>query len=330
MNHRLPLAKAAMLLGSIVCSLAVLYAACLLTTGHGPLGFARSRFTDDPTRIIPTGLWRDDLRLGYAHVPLATGRHRKRDFDVVYSIDATGCRVTPEPATARGVVLVLGDSFTFGHGVADAEAYPAVLGARHWPGYKVRNCAGMGWGTGQAALVADDALAGTPRPALVLYGWIWPDSQRNYLRASWLKLQHRFKRRTVHFDLVGDRLRYMGTAGPELALDDNAPQLAAKERQVTLALIRHMADAASRASAALYVVLLPYGDPKIPVAVNDDLVALMRRSRIGFIDLRTLESRTLPGPLSLDGSAFFPTDGHPRPAWHVAVAATIAAKVPLE
>src|SRR6185436_856486 len=161
------------------------------------------------------GIWRDDARLGYSYLPLSAGRHRTSEFDVRYSIDATGCRVTPDPPHAAGVVLVLGDSFTFGHGVADGEAYPAVLGTRYWRRHKVRNCGGQGWGTGQAALVADDALAGPSPPSLVLYGWVWPDASRNYLRRSWLKVQERYRRRNAHFEIVGGRLRYEGTAGLE-------------------------------------------------------------------------------------------------------------------
>ena len=330
------LVKVGLLLASAIVSSVLVYIGLLLATGQEPFGSVRSLVAPpgeaaNLAKLTRIGIWRDDARLGYAHVPLATGRHRKvAEFDVHYSIDATGCRVTPDPAGSRGVVLVLGDSFTFGHGVADTEAYPAVLGARHWPMYKVRNCAGMGWGTGQAALIVDDALGRSPKPTVMIYGWIWPDAHRNYLRRSWLRKLSAINRRNVHFEVVGDRLRHEGTAGLELAMDDHTPELPGKERALTLALVGHMADAAAEASVAFYVVLLPYGNPAESIPINEDLVDFLRRRSIAFVDLRRLASNASPGPLSLDGTAFFPRDGHPRPAWHVAVAGAITAAIPLK
>lgn len=317
-----------MLLASSLAALALFAAGSQLVTGS-PLGLGRRLL---PARDLAAriGIWRDDARLGYSHLPLATGRHHTAEFDVRYSIDASGCRVTPDPQHAEGVVLVLGDSFTFGHGVADGEAYPAVLGARYWRRHKVRNCGGMGWGTGQAALVADDALAAPKRPAVVLYGWVWPDASRNYRRRSWLSVQDRYRRRNVHFEIVDNRLRYEGTAGPELAVDDDAPELAGKERAITLALVGHLAEAAATRAAAFWLVLLPYGDPAAPVAIDEELIAYMRRSGIRFVDLRALVSQRSHGPLGVDRAAFFPVDTHPDAAWHAAVAAAIAARIPLE
>ncbi|MGH7338949.1 MAG: hypothetical protein ACREKH_00500 [Candidatus Rokuibacteriota bacterium] len=309
-----------------------MYVAAFFGLGRDPVAHVRTLFAspDDPAGVVlPIGIFRDDPRLGYTHVPLRSGRHKKAEFDVTYSIDAASCRVTPDPLEARGSVLVLGDSFTFGHGVADIEAYPAVLGASYWRTYKVRNCAGMGWGTGQAALLVDGALATSSRPTAIVYAWIWPNSQRNYLRRSWLTLQNQFKRRNVHFELVGGRLRYEGTAGPELAIDDHAAGLPDKERALTLALVQHMATAASRASVRFHVVLLPWGDPAAPAAIDDDLVDFMRRHGIVFVDLRRLESKRSAGPLGLDRTAFFPVDGHPTPTWHATVAAALANHISL-
>lgn len=259
------------------------------------------------------GIWQADERLGYAHIPLKTGRHQTDEFDVLYSIDARGCRVTPDPVKAHGTVLVLGDSFTFGHGVNDAETYPALL-ANTWNSYKVRNCSGMGWGTAQAALVLDDALP--EKPSLILYAWIWPDFYRNYLRRSWLETLSRYGRRNAYFDLVDGRAVFKGTAGPENSIADDVPGLADKERNLTYALIRHMTEAT--ASVPFYVAILPYGAEN---PITDDLVEFLKRERIKFFDLR--------GHPHPDHARFFPKGGHPTPAWHRAVAKEIAARIPL-
>lgn len=296
---RAALANLALVVASSVASAAALYGAWILF------------FT--PYEGASIGIWQADTQLGYAHVPLKVGRHQTDEFDVLYSIDARGCRVTPDPVKAHGTVLVLGDSFTFGHGVNDAEAYPALL-ANTWTGYKVRNCAGMGWGTAQAALVLDDALP--EKPSLILYAWIWPDLYRNYLRRSWLETLSRYGRRNAYFDLVDGRAVSKGTAGPENSIADDAPGLADKERNLTYALIRHMAEAA--ASVPFHVVILPYGGAN---PITDDLVGFLTREQIAFVDLR--------GPTEEYGR-FFPQEGHPMPAWHRAVAAALAKQIPLK
>ncbi|HEV8240573.1 MAG TPA: hypothetical protein VGS57_14485 [Thermoanaerobaculia bacterium] len=331
MIRRPRLAKGGLVLASSLVGLAVLCAGSQLATGD-PLTYLRRlrNLSPWPDKAARLGIFRDDARLGYSYVPLATGRHRTSEFDVRYSIDATGCRVTPAPPRAKGVVLALGDSFTFGQGVADGDAYPAILGSRYWRRHKVRNCGGLGWGTGQAALVADDALAGPAKPSVVIYGWIWPDARRNYLRRSWLKIQNRYLRRIVHFEIVDGRLRYEGTAGPELGVDDDAPGLVAMESSLTLALVGHMARAAAARAAAFYLVILPYGDPATPMPIDEELIAYMRRNRIRFVDLRALESARSHGPLGVDRAAFFPLDTHPNAAWHAAVAAAIAERIVLD
>jgi hypothetical protein len=75
------------------------------------------------------GVWQDDSVFGYSHVPGAVSRHRKvGSFDVTYTIDGRGFRKTLDPIDSLGRVLVLGGSYTFGHGVEDDEAWPAQLG----------------------------------------------------------------------------------------------------------------------------------------------------------------------------------------------------------
>ena len=87
------------------------------------------------------GIWRPDDRLGFDHVAGASGVHRDEDFEVTYTLDETGARHVPGATDATsGSVLVVGGSFSFGHGVEDHEAWPAILATGAWSGWKVVYC----------------------------------------------------------------------------------------------------------------------------------------------------------------------------------------------
>lgn len=75
------------------------------------------------------GLIRYDATLGWALSPGWSGRHHHHDFDVGYAIDRRGFRADPAMQGDRPQVAVLGDSFTFGLGVEDAETFVSRLNA---------------------------------------------------------------------------------------------------------------------------------------------------------------------------------------------------------
>jgi hypothetical protein len=98
--------------------------------------------------------WRHDASLGWSHVRGVTARHRHRDFDVEVSINTHGLRDDPHPvARVPGVrrMLLLGDSFAFGYGVAHPEAIGERL-ERRLPGWEVLSAGVSGYGTDQALL----------------------------------------------------------------------------------------------------------------------------------------------------------------------------------
>jgi hypothetical protein len=261
-----------------------------------------------PGRAI--GIWRRDSRLGFSHVPAAAGTHGTSDFTVRYTIDETGCRSTPDRAHGQGSVLFLGDSFTFGHGVEDTQAYPARLASEFWPHVKVRNCAVMGWSTGQSYLALEQALAKRPLPTAVLYGWTGADLRRNYLRKSWLAALGAYGMRNTHFEVAPGGVDYRGTVGPEAGIPDGTLRLEEREMAVTQALVRSMAHACAQRSVRFSVVLLAARDPHDPL--GDWLAAEGPGNGIGVLDLRGVR-----GP-------YFKNDGHPKPAWHGAIARSLA------
>jgi hypothetical protein len=168
----------------------------------------------------------------------------------------------------------------------------------------------MGWSTGQSYLALEQALAQRPLPAAVVYGWTGADLRRNYLRQSWLAALGAYGMRNTHFEIGPRGLDYRGTVGPEAGLADSAPWLEEREMSVTQALVRGMARACAQRSVRFSVVLLAARDPHDPL--GDWLAAEGAGNGIGVLDLRGVR-----GP-------YFKNDGHPKPAWHGAIARSLA------
>jgi lysophospholipase L1-like esterase len=68
-----------------------------------------------------------DPTIGHLHKPNAVGTLSGRDFHVTHRTDAFGFR-NPWPWPERIDIVAVGDSLTFGYGVADNQTWPVVLG----------------------------------------------------------------------------------------------------------------------------------------------------------------------------------------------------------
>lgn len=93
-------------------------------------------------------LHESDRQLGWKLKPGATCRHaRPGDFDVAYTVDPDGFRLTHETPEPAMTLTFYGDSYTFGHGVADAEAFASVIAFEYVkPEVRVRNAGVEGYG----------------------------------------------------------------------------------------------------------------------------------------------------------------------------------------
>lgn len=98
---------------------------------------------------------RTDYSPEYGSLPYADTtivHERPGHWRFEYSINEyryRGAAIPVADAYATKNVVVLGDSYSFGIGVADGEEYPSVLAARLGAGYAVANLGVGGWGLAQ-------------------------------------------------------------------------------------------------------------------------------------------------------------------------------------
>jgi GDSL-like Lipase/Acylhydrolase family len=110
----------------------------------------------------------DHAYIGHLQPPNGTLNIRTSDFEIPYPIDAHGFNnVDPWPAKAD--IVAVGDSLTFGYGVAPGEAWPALI-ARELPDTKVINLGLIGAGPQQHLRVYE--TFGVPlEPKILLIGF---------------------------------------------------------------------------------------------------------------------------------------------------------------
>ncbi len=101
----------------------------------------------------PAGYWVRDEILGTAPRPLSSNRVRRLNgdqviYDVVYTMDRHGLRVTPSVigTSPVGCVLFFGDSFTFGEGVDDDRTMPYLVGSKSEGRVRALNFGFLGYG----------------------------------------------------------------------------------------------------------------------------------------------------------------------------------------
>jgi hypothetical protein len=197
----------------------------------------------------PTGIYRLDDRLGIAHVPNSRAMHRTAEFSVTYSIDAAGRRLTPSPpGPVSGTVAIIGDSFTFGWGVADAETYASVLATGAWKDRRVVNASASGWGLPQFYVTLLDLLAGESPPREVLVSLISDDLKRSHLRPPYPPEQ----RRRLEF-IDGALVSRPLEPGPDPI---ETPELLQKEAELARDTLLAMARACDARRVSCAVVLL--------------------------------------------------------------------------
>lgn len=128
----------------------------------------------------PRFLFAADPSCGYTLRPGFQGREvaMTGEFDVDVEIDERGMRSHPRTAPPGApVVLALGDSMTFGEGVAATETFPALLEQRL--DHRVENAGVPGYGSRQMACRLRELLRQTSPELMILSLLPLWDRQRN-------------------------------------------------------------------------------------------------------------------------------------------------------
>lgn len=121
------------------------------------------------------------------------------------AIDADGLRSNGGPAIADGSpILAVGDSYTYGEEVTDADTWPAQLEAL--TGRRVLNGGVSGYGFDQVVLRAEQLVA-RHAPSIVIVSFIADDVRRVEMRRLWW-------RDKPWFDFDGEGLVLRGTPVP--------------------------------------------------------------------------------------------------------------------
>jgi lysophospholipase L1-like esterase len=125
---------------------------------------------------------RYDPDLGWTGTPNLKARFRHVDFDVLVRSDANGFRErqsTNAPGPGSPLVLVLGDSFTWGWGVENGEVFTDVMQNELGSLADIRNCGVNAYGTLQELLLLQRCLTNGLRPRFVIVMFCFNDFYDN-------------------------------------------------------------------------------------------------------------------------------------------------------
>ncbi len=286
-------------------------------------------------RIIPPpplGIHRLDPVLGTRHAPNSIGRHEGDAFKVVYSIDSQGARFVPGAGADRPLIEVLGDSFTFGHGVEDNETYAAVLQRLLGSSVAVRNRGVMGWGTLQSMMILEEDFGRGDPIQLVTYGWLPFQNQRNYRSKGWLQILADQGQRLPLFEVIQGRPVYQRLIGPEEGLPDGTDELRQAEWNVTEAALLEMAKMSESKRSQFLVILLPFqfwmgSLTRVDASFIEDSYAhleeFLQAQGIKYLNLRR-------NPQFSEDGMYLPHDLHPTALWHRLVAEALAEMITMD
>jgi hypothetical protein len=303
----------------------------------------------------PAGLYVSDSEAGYALRPGFEGWFSRPEFRTHIRVGNTGLRgADPKPRKPNSRrILCIGDSFTWGWGTDDDQAYPALLEQmlrRRYADHDVQVLNGgvPGYGNDEELAFLESrgpALA----PDLVIVQFfpgndfldnrhpareryeirdgmlaLRPSSQGNASRPGWPSLVEGLKRRSHLFHLVSERLGYLAMRRGMLDLSE---RYSAEEAVQTRDLLVELALRSGELGARSLLVFAPTkthvlsGDEGTPRAL-EVVVQAAQVARVPYVDL-SRHFRDHPERLGL----FFAQDGHWIPRAHEMVAAVLAAQI---
>ena len=241
-------------------------------------------------------------------------------YNAEMSIWQGGLRTTrPERREKDTRVVLLGCSYTMGWAIPDNETFAWKLQER-FPSLEFLNYGTNGYGTYQSLLVLEKILAGSPPPAMVLYGFIPHHENRNVAAEKWLRglAQHSSKQGyvelpycTVGFD--GGLIRQQpisysawplrGTLSSVAFLERLCMQIktwrgALRKRTITQKLLLEMNTLCAEKNSEFAVLLLD-----VRGKIKREYVKFFSENNIAYLDC------TRPGRYT---PAMWLPDGHPN------------------
>jgi lysophospholipase L1-like esterase len=280
----------------------------------------------EPREHLDPGPYTADAELGWILRPDYRGVYRGYLFEAATSTNSLGFRGPDWDAARQSAehrILVLGDSCTFGLGVADAQTFPALLEARlRAQGRKaaVFNAGIPGYDTAQEARLLSRLMA-VVRPDLLIVAWLPNDiTDDSAEHARLLQVidgqlisdvaQYRAWRRTIeHHGLKRSALyRFAQTRAKLLRLRSRTRSVPLdRERlrasQESLLEIQRQADALG---ARTLLVLLPrrpeIAGSNVSLRHHEEMASFAERHGIEVVDLpRLWRGRSAPESIYLPG-----------------------------
>lgn len=333
------LARAAPLLGRL--ALAVISCGLALLIAEAGLRWMLPRPPATSQAEARPGFIAHDPELGWRPVPGGRGVMRGAEFDVEVTVNRQGLRgprtYSRRPATGRPRLVVLGDSFSFGHGVRHEENWITRLEGALAPA-EVINLAVTGYGTDQQLLRLERVGLGLAPDIVVLALF-----EGNVFRNVRLEQVGYPKPR---FEIAEDgSLRLVGVPVPEAPPPAAWHQRSALGRlilgrggdliehlgygeawPVTEAILGRMKAASEGAGARLVVLVIPKDQAvhgkglrrRLHQRTLARIAALLERAGIEYHDL------TAPLMAAAEQRLYFFTDGHWNASGHEVAAAAAA------
>jgi lysophospholipase L1-like esterase len=309
---RLALVCSALLLA---LSLAELLWRAARTSQYGP--------TTNPSYVL------HDPELGWRYRPGARARHLTSEFDVEVRVNDQGFRDAPFPPPGglpEPTILALGDSQTFGWGVAAEQAFPSRL--QEELGMRVLNLGVSGYGTDQEWLLWQRSGRAL-RPRLVILTVCANDTREVYRPAM-------YGREKPRFTLVGEQLLPPGAPVPRRRFTEWSHLLrslwSSRLKAANPPLKPEEIDPARRLQAALTRALaldVTGADVHLLIVVQDEswLTASLAEPLSGRAGVALLDVAPALAEAALQEPVAFTFDPHWNARGHAVVAETIAAAI---
>jgi hypothetical protein len=248
-------------------------------------------------------------------------------YDVTYTIDASGARVTPGSVDSGPTYVFFGDSFAFSEGVNDGDTLASLFAKKLRPPAHVVNLGVPGWGpTHQVRAVEtgllDRAVIG--KVAAVI-AWVTPANlERTTGDASWLGNAPRYDFSAdgqLHFSGSFDGYRwshpldglaYLGRT--HLRVVRRLTNEAQERRQgdLLVALVARLKELVEQRYGAPLILLV--NGPEASLPGHADIAYLPAFERVRALGAGVIPVRKMLPPSGGDwGPYFIPHDGHPTP-----------------